>query len=244
MQAGGAAEHPVLLLQVQDREFLDHVEQAQQAGDELREHRGIACARHAHLQVHDAENIQHHVEQRGENQEIQRRAAVAQGAQDAGEQIVENVGKRAGKDDDDVVICHVDNVIRRVHGNKQRAAHGHAQRRHHNAQHNAQQDRHGHRVAHAVIVARAEALRHQHGEAARHAHDEAENEERQRTRGADGRQRVHAEELAHDDGVHHAVKLLKKVADQQRDRKTHDKLDGISHGHIPCHRFDSLPFLG
>ena len=244
MQACGAAEDPVLLLQVQDREFFHHVEQAQQAGDELREHSCVTSTGHTHSEVHNAENVEADIQQGGKDKKIERRFAVAQCAQDAGEQIVENVGKRAGKDDDDVVICHVDNVIRRVHGNKQRAAHGHAQRRHHNAQHNAQQDRHGHRVAHAVIVARAEALRHQHGEAARHAHDEAENEERQRTRGADGRQRVHAEELAHDDGVHHAVKLLKKVADQQRDRKTHDKLDGISHGHIPCHRFDSLPFLG
>lgn len=61
-----------------------------------------AGARHAHGERHNEQKVQHDVQRAGEAQEIQRRFAVAHGAQQAGEQIVKQARAQPQKDDADV----------------------------------------------------------------------------------------------------------------------------------------------
>ena len=86
------------------------------------------------------------------------------------------------------------------------------------------------RPAHGRVVAGAERLRGRDREAVRHAPREAEQEEQQRARGADGGERVDAEDAADDDGVGRLVELLDDVADEQGDGEQEDDAPGATGG--------------
>ena len=64
----------------------------------------------------------------------------------------------------------------------------------------------------------------------RHAPREAEQEEQQRAGGADGGERVDAEDAADDDGVGRLVELLDDVADEQGDGEQDDDTPGTTGG--------------
>ena len=225
---------------MQNGKFLRHIDKAEQTGHKLREYRCITCSRDAHLKVENEEKVERHVEKRGENKKVKRRFAVAESAQNAGENVVQDIRKGAGKDYDDIVVGHADDILGGIHEFEKLPAKPHAQERHENAERDAEQGAHRHGVAHFLVVARPKALCDKDGEAACHAHNKAEDQKRKRSGGADGGKRVDAEKLPDNHGVHHAVQLLEEVADEKRDGKADDELDGVPDGHIPCHT-NSLP---
>ena len=55
----------------------------------------------------------------------------------------------------------------------------------------------------------------------------------QGSRGPDGRDAHISQAAAHHHGIHHAVELLKNVADKQRDCKAQNQPNGIPLGHVP-----------
>ena len=68
--------------------LFEHVGDADRGGDRLRDHRGAGDTRHAELKNEHAQKVERHVEQRAENEEDQRRFAVAERAQHGGRRVV------------------------------------------------------------------------------------------------------------------------------------------------------------
>ena len=59
-------------------------------------------------------------------------------------------------------------------------------------------------------------------------------------RGADTCQGIHSEKSPHDDGVRHAVKLLKQRPEKHRDGKSEDQGHRVAGGHVPGSSFSFL----
>ena len=85
-------------------------------------------------------------------------------------------------------------------------------------------DRRANGTVKTPVVFRAETLRHVNGKALRKALDKPQHEPVQPVRRTERRQRVYAERLPHNGGIHHRVELLKHVAQHQRYRKGEDQL--------------------
>ena len=62
----------VLLFQMKDREFLQDINKTKHSGDSLGDDCCICAAFHSHSKADDKRNIQHHIDHRGDNQEIKR----------------------------------------------------------------------------------------------------------------------------------------------------------------------------
>ena len=87
-QAQFFIELTLLLFNVQDEELALNVPQAQKPGNQLRSHGRVSRARHAQRHDRDEHNVQRDVDDTGDDQINQRRAAIAQGAQHRGQQVV------------------------------------------------------------------------------------------------------------------------------------------------------------
>ena len=231
MRGAGA---PLRAVHAQDGQLLCHVDDAEHAGDELGEDRRPGRARAAHVEIEDEDEVQHDVQRRGEDQEVERAPAVAQRAHDGGGKIIEDRRRDARQDHDEVGIGVLEDVCRRLHPDEDVARQEH--------RHDRDDDRHGQRdpgtvghvAAQVVLVLRAEALRHGDGKPRARARAEANDQELQGADGAHRRKGVHAQVLADDDGVHHAVHLLEQVAEDERQRKGQDVPDRPPVAHIPC----------
>ena len=78
-------------------------------------HRGPGRTGHAHGDDHNEEQVQPDVQQGGQHQEHHRGAAVAQGTQEAGQDVVQHNGGDPQKDDHNVVVGVIDDVSGGVH---------------------------------------------------------------------------------------------------------------------------------
>ena len=83
-----------------------------------------------------------------------------------------------------------------------------------------------------LLLPRADIVRNHHTRADRNAIEEPDQKKNQVSDTADGRKRTASFEISHNQGVYRIVKLLKKIADENRDRKTNDPL---SHRSL-CHQ--------
>ena len=153
---------------------------------------------------------------RRQRKKQKRRAAVAHGAQDRGQQVIQKRERNAQKDDEQVGVGVVEDLRR---GGEQvqnlraeqragcRQQHGNAERQRH-----AVKDQPPHRA----VILRAKRLRNRDGEAAACACAEADDQKLDAARRADRGQCVRAEIAADDRGIGHVVGLLKQVAQQER----------------------------
>ena len=108
-------EPTLLARHAQDGEALAHIEQAGQAGHPLRGHGGDGRPRYAGLEVQNQDQVQNDVQEGGQGQEIHRRFAVPQGADDAGQQVVQKGGGDAHEDDENIGVRVVKDVRRGEH---------------------------------------------------------------------------------------------------------------------------------
>ena len=106
---------PLLLSGAEDGILFPHVHQTGQAGHRLRGDGGDGRSRHPRLEIQDQGEVQEDVQERGQGQKIHRRFAVPQRADDGGQQVVEEGGRDAHEDDEDIGIGVVDDVRRGVH---------------------------------------------------------------------------------------------------------------------------------
>ena len=215
--------------------MLEDVEQTANARHGLTEDRRKGRTEGPHLEHDDAQQIQPDVQNACHQQEIQRALAVAEGTHQGAGHVVQQGERDAHKDGADVNIRQINDVIRRVGPNKDGAGHGHRGHGEHGSEEHRQPDRVGGVAAHLTVVLRAEGPRDRDGKAARDAVDEAQHQIVQAAHAADRRQRFHADEPAHDDGIGQIVKLLKQAAQHQRDRKGEDQLQRAALCHIFCH---------
>ena len=242
-----APPEKIFLFQMQNGELPVHIQQAQQPGDQLADERCPARTGHAHLQGHHAHNVQGHIQQAGKHQKHQRRPAVPQGAENAGEQIVEHGGRNAQEDQENIVIGIGEGALRGIHGGEDRTAADGGDRRNNQRNDAAQPDHIAHEIAQAVEVLLAEFLSHGNGKPGADAVAQAQHQEIDGARGANPRQGLHAQEIAHNHRIHHGIELLKQQPQQQRQNKRQQYGHGRAHSHVSCpilrHIFSSPKML-
>ena len=165
--------------------------------------------------------------ERGEDQQDEKgRPGVAAGAQHGGVVVVEEAEDQAGEHQLEVHRrLAADGVLRALRpqerGGKGDAAHGDEQR-----QHCAAQQRRGVHAAQAVALPGAEAVGAQNAHTDGAADDQGVGHVHDGGGHADAGQGQVAQKIAHHDGVHDAVKLLKDVAENDGQRKIQQGREG------------------
>lgn len=180
----------------------------------------------------DEEEVEHDVEQGREEQEPEGGPAVAQRADDAREEVVEEGAGNADEGDEQVDVGPLEDVLRRAHPlqdvvAKQRGDEGDGER-HDGGQPQADKDQ----LPHDAVVARAELLGHRNAESTAASVAEAENQKDDRRAGSYRGQSVDAQKLAHDDRIDQRVGLLEQVAQQQGQRETQNLGQRPPRGHL------------
>ena len=224
---------PVLPRHAQHRVAPDHPHQAPRPRQQLGQDRGQGRAEHVQMERQNKQDVQRNVDQRRRDLPDDRRAAVPQGAQDAGGEVVEEVGGQSGKNGGDIGVGAGIDVRRSMHPRQDGAAQAHSGRRQDSADARAQPHAVGHIAPQLLLVACAELLGHRDGKAAAHAHTESHHQEVDGAGGAHSRQRRAAQRLAHNSGVNHVVELLEQVSEQHRDAKAENQ----PHRAAPCQIF-------
>ena len=205
---------PLLLSGAEDGILFPHVHQTGQAGHRLRGDGGDGRSRHPRLEIQDQGEVQEDVQERGQGQKIHRRFAVPQRADDGGQQVVEEGGRDAHEDDEDIGIGVVDDVRRGAHHHQNVPAEqprGHGE---HQGEQGGEIGGVGHKAAHLAIFPGPHPLGHRDGKAVAHPHAEADDEKVDGAGGAHRRQGLGPQQLAHDHGVHQIIKLLEQHAAQ------------------------------
>ena len=171
--AGALADGPLPFLHVQYFKFPAQERETDNAGDCLGNIGSQRRAQNAHFKGYDEQQIKADIQNAGQNQEIQRRLAVAQCAHDARNHVVQKDERDAGEDPADIDDCTVQDILGRLHQNQHGARQRHRGDGKHHAERNAQPGRVGYMAAQVAVIPRAEQLRDRDGKAVADADDEA-----------------------------------------------------------------------
>ena len=173
---------PVFLLQPDVGIVGKGVAEAAHGADELGGHGGRGGPCHAPVELQDKQQVQPHVQHRGEQQEYQRRHRVAHAPQERADKVVEHLSADAHEDDETVGIGGVidlgvrrRHVDPRQHGVQQRQS----QRRQHHRQYRRQHDLGGQTAADAPVVLRPHVAGCHHTEARADAEGKLQKDEHQ-----------------------------------------------------------------
>ena len=209
----------IVLLQMENREFLHDEIQAQHTGNQLAQQRRPACARDAHIQRQNKHDVQRHVQQAAHNQEHQRRFGISQRPENARQEIVQHGRGDAQKNHENIVVSIGKRIRRGVHPKEDLAAQQRRDQRHRCGDDAAEPDHITDEPAQPVKIPLSEFLRHGNGKPGAHAVAQSQHQKRNRTGRADPRQRVHTQKFPHHNGIHHTVNLLKQQSENQRQHK-------------------------
>ena len=211
-----AGKNAVLFGEVDVLHFGEEPPGAEDAADELADHRRDGRALDAHAQRHDEQHIQRNVQEAGHQQEVERMLRVAQAAQNGGRIIVQHRRRDAQEDDADVAHGILQQLRRGVDELQQRGRNEGGDDRkdqtHHHAEHSAVEQV----LVQIIPVLCAKALGHRDAEAVAGGQHEAHDHEVQRVGRAHCAQRIGADAAPHDDRVHKAVQLLEQRSQHQR----------------------------
>ena len=89
---------------MENGEILRHVPKAQQPRDQLAQQGGGSGPGNAHMKPNNKENIQAHIQQAGKNEKVQGRSGISQGADNAGQEIVEHGSGDAQENQKNVAV--------------------------------------------------------------------------------------------------------------------------------------------
>ena len=227
-----AVDFEIGLFQGKDLFEGQQLPEAQDGGDELRDHRGQGHARHAHG-VHQGD-IQHDVEHRRDQQEAQGGQAVAQAPEHAGQDVVIEEARDAQEINIEVIPAAVVHAGQGAHGFQQ----GTCDQGTHDHDDHAGDGRHRDAVADGLgqgfAVPGPEILGHQDARAGGDAHKQRQQQVQHRHGVAHRAQGgVAPAAVAHHHGVHGVVQLLGKIADQHGEGELRDALPGRALAHVP-----------
>lgn len=200
----------------QNVEFLHHVDQTANAGHALGNDGGPRGTGDAHMKYLHRNNVQHNIHSGGQQQEIQRGTGIAQRADDAGQNVVQNDSGNAQENDENIGIGFLEKVFLGIHQHQNFFAGQTGGQGDDNGKTNGQIGGVCHKFAQTDIIFLPEFLGNGDGEAGTHAGAEAQHQKVNRAGGANACQGVDAQIFAHDDGIHHIVKLLENQAAHQR----------------------------
>ena len=202
--------------------------QAADGGDKLREHGRPGGSGYAHLEGHDKHDIQHDVQQRRKYQKIERVFAVAQGAQDIGNHVVEDRGPASQQDHKHIVVGLLIDILRHLHPVQNRVGEAAAQHSDQRREKHGEQSGGGDAAAHSAFVAGAEALAQADSEAVGKALDKAEDKIDNDAAGAYRGQGVRAQRPADDDRIGKGVKELKEISADDGQGEFQKDLEGTA----------------
>ena len=215
-----------------DLALFEQVDEAEHAARALRDDGRHGGGPHAPAERADEQKVERDVDKRGDDEVVQRAAAVAKGVQNARAHIVEH-----GRQHAEEVIAEVFDRLRhdlrvRVHPDEERRREADADDRQRRARDDAEGKVRMNGARDVFIVARAKVFGD--GDARAHGCADKQTGEQhdERTRRADGGEGVRAEVLAYDERIRCAVELLKDLTDENGQRKAQNQGDIAPLGHI------------
>ena len=222
------------LVQVQmQRALFPHQHGGDQAGRHcLTDDGGQRNARHAHGKADDEHKVQHHIDDTGRRQTVQRTLGVAHGPQQSAAEVVQHVHGHADEVDLEVQRRKVDDILRAAHELQQAAG---GKKAHHGQQYAAgKAQRHGgvHGVLYAVLVLCAKAAGSYDVRAQREPNEQVHQQIDQGTVGADCGQRGAAGKAAHHHNVCRVEQQLQNAGCSQRNGKQNDLLQHRAAGQV------------
>ena len=213
-----------------------HVGKADDARGDLRDDRRNGRAGHAHSEPGHKGEVKHDVQNRGDEQEIERGLAVAQRAQQRGRDIIPELEHEARGVDAEIQQRQRQQRLRRAErARKQESRAADADERHQKPHRQHQHDGCRGILPQLLLPRSAEILRDQHARADGKADGERGKQNRQRRAGAHGGQRLLAVEIADNDGVGGVIQLLQQIPRHDRQGKLHNELPGRSPGQVLGH---------
>ncbi len=215
-----------------DHEFAAHqMGEAQDGAEGLANDGGGGGALDAPVKDGHEQKVQNHVDKRGEDEVIEGMAAVPQGLEDAVHSIVKYQGEQAGAVDSKVGNGVGKDVFRGAHPAENGRGEADAQDGQEDSR--SQGKDHGgvDRLVHAILVPGPIVAGDDDAGPDEGALEEAHDKVTETAGRADGGQRVIAAEVAHHQGVHGVVHLLKEVSQKKGKGKPKQDLPDGSFGH-------------
>ena len=212
--------------------FPDEHSGHQQCGHGLTDDGSQRHARHTHGKADDKDQIQHHVDDTGSGQTVQRALGVAHGPQQRTAKVVQHGHGHSDKINFKVQRRKVDHILRAAHQLQQAARSAKA---HHRQQHAADQaQRYGgvHRVLHALFVPGAKAPGCHHVGTQRKPDEQVDKQVDQRAVGANGGQRRAARKAPYHHNIGGIEQQLQNAGCRQRHGKQDDLLQHGSAGQV------------
>ena len=167
----------------------------------------------------DKEEVQRDIDQRREDQIVQRVRAVADGSQDAHAEVIQHDSHRAGKIVAEIGDGIRHDLLRRTHHIQHPWRKDHAEHGQEHARRDAEQHRRMHGDAEPCVVLRAEIARDHNARTDGNAAEKAHEQENQTARRGDrGILRI-AQVPPDDQGIGGVIKLLKDLTEKDRDGK-------------------------
>lgn len=204
----------------------------QECRNELGDDGGVGHAFHAHAHTHNEGQVQHDVDHRTDDEEVQGPAAVAYRPQDARAHIIEHQAGNAAKIDPQIDLGLHEHILGRFHQLQHGGGQQNAHRRAHQSDDQGQGDGGVDCFVDALGILCAKPLGDDDAGAHRNAREKAHQHIDDGGGGAHRSQCLFADIVAHHDGVHRVVKLLEQIADHQRQSKGDQVLPDLALGHV------------
>ena len=213
-------------------------------GDRLADDGGQRHARHAHLEQDDEDEVQHHIDDAGHSQTVQRAAGVAYGAQQRGVEVVQHGHRHPDEVDLQIQRRKVNDVFRAGHQFQQAACREKADKGQQHTADEPQRDRSLDGVLHPALVFGTKAAGCDDVRAQRKPYEQVDQQVDERTVRADSGQRGAAREPSDDHHVCSIEQELQNAGCCQRQGKQDDLFQQRAAGQIArpgqlCH--ESLP---
>ena len=194
---------------------------AEEEADKLRKNGRQRRAVNICLEYAYKDDVENNVQHGGYYKVVERVFAVAHGLHDAAAGVIHDKAKTARKVDAHIERRLIEYVIRGAHPAEYRRSEAHADDCQQYARNDVEGDVCVYCKLHLVVLARAVVARYRNARARGDAGEKADQQEHERTRGADGGECVVAEHVADYQRISRVVQLLEEVAYEERHRETH-----------------------
>ena len=236
-QGPGQRRGKVPIAAMGNQEFVAsaHIKQTADTRKRLADNGCQSRAGRSHGDNHHQQQVQNNIAHRRNDQKYQRRPAVAHRPENARKQVIVHHAGNAPKDDDDIEVGVVENILRRLHNLQNGRGKYHADGGNRQGKQCGKLNTHRHRVAQFPLLFAAVQLGDDDGEARRQTKGRAQDKKADGAGTAHGRHGLLPHEAAHNDGIHHAVELLKQIADENGHAQGKQQPDGSALCQILCH---------
>src|SRR5699024_9668667 len=172
----------------------------------------------------------------GNDQKIQRRAAVSQSPQHCRQSVIGTGNKKSCVNDGHILADISHQLLRGIHQPQDRLVQEQQPHCHNHYKKQTYINRHGNKMPHSGQTLSSEPLSHPNGKAAGQSVQPACHKKNQGTCASNGRQGVYSQKLSCHNGIRNIIKLLENISQTHRNHKLNDQFYRTSCRHIICHR--------